>query len=59
MQAEAHGLDMSDPGVQSFIDNEVMVKAEMMAESRHLRVIIDRQLSENVALRSAKQEETQ
>lgn len=37
MQAEAAGLDLSDPGVRQFIDNQVAVNSELMAEARHLQ----------------------
>jgi hypothetical protein len=37
VQAERFGLDVSDPKFQEFMEHEVTVKAQMMAEIRWLR----------------------
>jgi len=41
MQAESRGIDITDPNIASFIDNEIMVIATASAEIRWLRGIID------------------
>lgn len=38
--AEHCGLDLDDPTIQKFIERQVSVKAQMMAECRWLRNIV-------------------
>jgi len=37
IQAEAAGLDLADPGVIQFINNQVAVLSELRAENRQLQ----------------------
>lgn len=40
-QAQVHGLDLEEPGIQAFLDNQVEVLAERDAEIRWLRSLLD------------------
>lgn len=40
-QAQRFGLDLEDPNVQGFVEHMAKVKAQMMAETRWLRNIIN------------------
>jgi hypothetical protein len=44
IQAEAHGLDLSDSGVQAFIDGQVEVQAQMAAEITFVYKIMHKQM---------------
>lgn len=44
IQAEAHGLDLTDPGVQAFIEGQVQVQAQMAAEITHVYNIMHKQM---------------
>ena len=40
LQAEANGVDLTEPGMKAFIENMIEVKSEMMAENRFLQNIL-------------------
>jgi hypothetical protein len=45
LQAESRGIDVTEPNMASFIDNQVKVIATANAEIRWLRAIIDEMAS--------------
>lgn len=47
IQAEACGLDVNDPKIKAFMDNQIKVIASCHAESRWLRKIIDEMTFKN------------
>lgn len=44
IQAEVHGLDLTDPKVQAFIEGQVAVQAQMAAEITHVYKIMHKQM---------------
>lgn len=43
-QAELHGLDMTDPNLLQFLEQQVVVRAQMAAETRWLRNLLNEKL---------------